>query len=297
MSKARALDHTASTVRALGNGLWVWQVTCLIALGCAGPNVQSEASLLASRGDTAGAAALLRGHLGEQPEDLAARRQLIRVLAAAGRLGEAREETEALRARLPEGDPRPLVELGHAFELSHRYEEALALYDAAAELAPDDPLGPKVGGSRAARWGELKIALPRLIEALRRDPKDAEAWHTLGLVRAQLGDFELAEQAYTRGLVADPDAVENLLGLATLAVKQDRPEEALGHYLRLAEARPRFADGYLGQSFALLRLGRLDEAERALDRGVSLGAEREAAGRQRALLRRLRQAAEVKEKR
>ncbi|MBX3180988.1 MAG: tetratricopeptide repeat protein [Polyangiaceae bacterium] len=284
-------------MRAFGNGPWVWQVTAVVALGCAGPSVQSEASLLASRGDTAGAAALLRDHLREQPSDLAARRQLIRVLAAAGRLGEAREETEALRARLPEGDPRPLVELGHAFELSHRYEEALALYDAAAELAPNDPLGPKAGGSRAARWGELAIALPRLIEALRRDPKDAEAWHTLGLVRAQLGDLELAEQAYTRGLVADPDAAENLLGLATLAVKQDRPEEALRRYRELTAARPRFADGYLGQSWALLRLGRLDEAERALNRGVALGAERQAAARQRALLKRLREVEEVKEKR
>lgn len=263
---------------------------------CAGvqPTVQQRASMAMERGDYARAARLLRDALAQDPGQIEQRRLLIRVLAAAGKLGEARAETESLRKQLPEGDPIPFIELGHAFELSHRFEEALALYDAASEVAAHDALGPKTGGLRAARWGEVELAEPRLAEAARRAPKDPEVWHALGLVRAQLGDHAGAQAAYLQGLVADPRAVENHLGLASLAVQRDQPASALRHYTALLAARPRFAAGYLGQSWALMRLGRLEAAEQALDRGARLGADRRVVARQRGLLRHLKMASEVK---
>ncbi|MCB9584308.1 MAG: tetratricopeptide repeat protein [Polyangiaceae bacterium] len=274
-------------------------VSSVLSVACAGvqPTVRQRAAVAMDRKDYGEAARLLREHLAQHPGAIPERQLLIRVLAASGQLGEAREQTEELRQQLPEGDALPYIELGHAFELSHRYEEALALYDAATEVAPKDPRGPKTGGLRAARWGEVELAAPRLEEAARRDPRDAETWHALGLVRAQLGDLSGARKAYTSGLQADPGAVENHLGLASLAVQADQPSVALRHYTALLRARPRFAPGYLGQSWALLRLGRYDEAEQALDRGAELGANRRVVARQRQLLQHLRKAAEVKEKR
>ena len=53
---------------------------------------------------------------------------------------------------------------------------------------------------------------------MRREPRDAEAWHALGLVRVGLGKLEAARQAYASGLHADPQALENHLGLATVAL-------------------------------------------------------------------------------
>ena len=107
-----------------------------------------------------------------------------------GDLGAAERAAADLAARLPPESPIPWLELGHAMELAHRYDEALDLYDRAAAVAPLDNVGPKTGGLRAARWGETALALPRLEEALRRDPRDAETWHALGLVRLHEGDFE-----------------------------------------------------------------------------------------------------------
>src|SRR5690606_7147240 len=109
------------------------------------------------------------------------RRMLIRLYGSVGELDAAQAQTERLAGMLGGASPVPWVELGHAYELAHRYEEALGSYDRAAQVAPDDPLGPKQGGMRAARWGELALAEPRLVEALRRAPRDAEVWHALGL--------------------------------------------------------------------------------------------------------------------
>ena len=110
------------------------------------------------------------------------------MLALSGDLGGARKEAERLSALLGPTSPVPWIELGHAHELQHKYDEALTLYDRAAEVAPRDPSGPGTGGLRAARWGEPELAEPRLEEALRRNPGDARLWHALGLVRVRLGN-------------------------------------------------------------------------------------------------------------
>ena len=78
------------------------------------------------------------------------------------------------------------------------------------------------------------------------------------------------------------------VGLATVAIAEDNAAEALRQYDAILALRPRFADAQLGRSWALMRLGRLDDAERALAEGYRLGANRSAVARQRALLAELR---------
>lgn len=260
-------------------------------------SVQQRALLLADKGQVERAESVLREHLADHPDAVPERRLLVRVLALQGDLGEARRQAEHLADRLGDTSPVPWIEMGHAFELGHRYEEALAMYDQAAEVASSDPAGPREGGLRAARWGEAELAAPRLEEALRRNPRDARVWHALGLVRFHLGDAAGAERAYTSGLQADPRALENLVGLATLALEQQRPGAALQHYDAILRARPGLADAHLGRSWALILLGRLDEAERAIVRARELGADPRVVSRQRQLLRKLQRATEVNKNR
>jgi Flp pilus assembly protein TadD len=252
--------------------------------GCARPTAVEEARHLVRLGREADAAARLRAELAAHPEDLAARRLLVRVLAYAGDLEGAKREVEELRRRMP-GDPAPWLELGHAFELAHRFDEALAAYDTAASAAPGSPAGPREGGMRCARWGEPEDAAPRLEEAVRRGARDPETFHALGLVRLKLRDPDGARRAYEEVLRADPKSRENMLGLATVAVVKDDPAAALAAYDRLLAEKPDFAPAELGRAWALARLGRKDEASRALDRAEELGAPRANVDKQRANLR------------
>lgn len=231
---------------------------------------------------------VLERHLQAEPEDVAAFRLLVRVSALMGDLGAAERVAERLAQRLDETSPIPWIELGHAFELAHRYEEALNMYDRAADVAPADPAGPLAGGLRTARWGEYELSEPRLVEALRRDSSRAEAWHALGLVRSQRRDFVGARQAYRSGLEADKNALENRVGLATIALLLNDPEAALEQYDTLISLRPNFPDAHLGRSWALIQLSRYREAEQALETGYRLGANRAVVERQRQLLETLR---------
>jgi len=237
--------------------------------------------MLTDKGQTEEASRLLRTYLAQHPTAIAERRLLIRVEASRGQLGAAEAEVALLAKQLGKASPLPLVELGHALEMAHRYDEALQAYDRAAFLAPRDALGPLTGGLRAARWGELALAEPRLREAVRRDSKNPVAWHALGLVLLQNGDASGAERAYRSGLLADPGALENRVGLATVALSRGDLSAALVQYDAIVERRPTLADAQLGRSFALIGLGRFDDARRALDEAERLGASPRVVARQR----------------
>ncbi|HTQ07024.1 MAG TPA: tetratricopeptide repeat protein [Polyangiaceae bacterium] len=257
--------------------------------GCATQaDIVGQAVVLADRGRYPEAEALLGRRLTAHPDDIAARRLLVRIDGLEGNLGRARTDAEALAVRLGPASPLPWVELGHALELAHRYDEALELYDRAAEVAPRDPIGPKTGGMRSARWGELDLARPRLEESLRRDARDAEVWHALGVVCLKLGDEAAAERAYRSGLVADPHALENHVGLATLAFVEERPDAALREFDAVLAERPKRTDAMLGRSLALIELRRFDEAERTLSDAERGGADRAVVTKQRRLLAVLR---------
>jgi tetratricopeptide (TPR) repeat protein len=264
----------------------------LLAVGCATEqSVLGHAVVLADRGRYREAEVELERRIRAHPEDAAARQLLVRVFGLEGDLGRARQAAEELAAALGPGSPLPWIELGHALELAHRYDEALELYDRAAEVAPRDPLGPKTGGLRAARWGERELARPRLEESLRRGSRDAEVWHALGLVCLGLGDLAAAEQAYRAGLMAEPGALENHVGLATLAFMQGRPERALAEYDAILAERPKHKDALLGRSLALIQMSRYDDAERALADAEARGANRAVIAKQRALIADSRRAA------
>lgn len=195
------------------------------------------------------------------------------LLLAHGQTARGIAELERIRDAHPD-DPQAHIDLGHGYELAHRYDEALASYDRAADARKSDPRGPREGGLRCAAWGEHTAALPRLEEAVRRGDDDPSTFHALGLVRLKLGDRNGARAAYTAGLATargEKDAT-CVLGLATLAVVEDDPKEALRWYEELARRRPKHAGARLGAAWALTRLGRHADADAALGEAVELGA-------------------------
>ena len=82
----------------------------------------------------------------------------------------------------------------------------------------------------------------------------------------------------------DPQGPECWLGLASVAVTRGDAAGALSAYEHLRTLRPRFAAAELGRAWALIQLGRREEAARALDHAQELGAPAAQLARQRALL-------------
>jgi tetratricopeptide (TPR) repeat protein len=253
-------------------------------VGCVRPSATARAQALVRQGHDDEAVEALKQRLSAHPDDVPARRLLIRLLGSSGDIALARTQVAELARWLPHDDPTPYLELGHALELTHSYDEALQAYDEAAAIAPASPDGPREGGMRTAHWGEVEEARPRLEEALRRGAHDVETWHTLGLVRLHLNDYEGAAQAYRSGAEVDPKDASCWLGLATVGVAEGDPKLALDAYDQVVARSPRFASAQLGRAWALAQLGRRDEAGRALDLAQELGAPPAPLSKQRAAL-------------
>jgi tetratricopeptide (TPR) repeat protein len=272
-------------------GSAIYHVTALSVAGtlalslpaCTVPATQRAMSLTRQHRETE-AIATLRADIAQHPDELEARKLLARLLAFTGDLPAARAELDALSKLLPPGDPTPWIELGHAYELAHRFEEALAAYDTAASVAPSSPAGPLEGGLRCARWGEVDEARPRLEEAVRRGAHDVETFHTLGLVCLHQKDYAAAEAAYRAGIAADQKDAACWIGLATVGVAEGDAPKALAAYDGVLARHPAYAPAALGRAWALLKLGRNDEAKRAIDLAAQLGAPAANVAKARALL-------------
>jgi tetratricopeptide (TPR) repeat protein len=259
-------------------------VLALALAGCIQPTPAQRAISLAHMQRVDQGIVLLRDAIQKHPDDVDSRRVLVRLLGLSGDLASARKEAEDLQKLLHEGDPSGWLELGHAYELAHRFDEALKAYDTAASVAPGSPAGPLEGGMRCAHWGEVEEARPRLEEAVKRGANDADVWHALGLVRLHQKDLEGATEAYKKGLEADGSRPENWLGLASVAVVKEDAKGALEAYSALLTLRPNYGAAELGRAWALAKLGRSKEALAALDHAEALGAPRANVARQRAAL-------------
>jgi tetratricopeptide (TPR) repeat protein len=117
---------------------------------------------------------------------------------------------------------------GHVAALRGRFDEALAAYRQAAELAPERPLPYTSQGSVLMRAGQVEEALAAYDEALRRVPRDEAALSGRADVLARAGRrIEAAE------------TLDELASIQQAAGRVAEACETAGRALEQAESRPR----------------------------------------------------------
>lgn len=128
-------------------------------------------------------------------------------------------------------------------------------------------------GIEALRVGRLEDARAALEDALRHDPRQADAMHLLGLVSHHLGDGAAAERHLRAALANRPGEPAVLTDLGVALRTQGRLDEALVVLTRAVEAQPTFTQASRQLGETLLVAGRPQEALNAL-----MGAARHLAG-------------------
>ena len=112
----------------------------------------------------------------------------------------------------------------------------------------------------------------RLFErATAQSPNDGAAWQGRGLALERLGRFAEAAEAYGAALQVAPDAHQARFGLARLAMRAGRIDEAIVHLEALRTPQHADTPRYLfALSTAYLRRGRQAEAIRVANEALSL---------------------------
>ena len=128
-------------------------------------------------------------------------------------------------AELEPGNPILQVDLGNSLAYTGAYEPALAAFQRAIALGPQDPANYRhlAAFSLAYEYQVRQIALPAARQALLLDADDPASLVTMGQVMTLLGDLASAERYLSSALRADPNYAPAHLQLGLVySVRGDR---------------------------------------------------------------------------
>ncbi|MGE5487788.1 MAG: tetratricopeptide repeat protein [bacterium] len=150
--------------------------------------------------------------------------------------------------------------LGLAYSLSGRDDEAISEYSKTLELKPGLYQALVNLGTILVRQKHYKEALPHIRAAIEAKPEEARPHLLLGDAQFELGRFPEAAQAYYAALTAAPDSAEAELGYARALMAQQQLGEAEPHLRRAILLEPEMRNWLLELGEAYEKAGRIDDA-------------------------------------
>src|SRR5205807_4438009 len=223
------------------------------------------------RGDPAAAGRALSGWLALDPGDGAARRRLGQALFRQGKRADAVKELEQA-ARDQAGMEPAAITLGQLYSEAKDPAKAAQWMEKAIEEEPRNRKGRLAYAHWLLEQDQPDKARVQAESALELDPAAAEGRLLLGVIQWHLHEYEKAEKILQRLHQESPGSFEASNYLA-LALAEQPGETRQRQALELAEINARL---YPNSSEALetigrvyYRLGRLDEAEKALRAAVA----------------------------
>jgi protein O-GlcNAc transferase len=118
--------------------------------------------------------------------------------------------------------------------------------------------------------GVLKAAEELYETALRRQPKNFQALHFLGILRLQQGHAGSALGPLTAAVHANPRSADTHFGIGVALTRLDRHDEAIASFDRALAISPRRADALHNRGSALQLLGRHVEALASYDQALAI---------------------------
>jgi len=164
------------------------------------------------------------------------------------------------------GSAQALYLLGFVLHRENKPRESLAVYTQAAAIQPPQADDLKIVALDYVLLDDYADAIRWLRRAVAADPKNSEAWYSLGRAQMNQGSFVEAERDFnqTLALRSDDSKALNNLGLSLEA--QNRTEEALAAYHRAIAAKAR---GAHASEQPFLNLGTLLNAKARSSEAVS----------------------------
>src|SRR5690606_16357947 len=117
--------------------------------------------------------------------------------------------------------------------------------------------------------GNFENARRMLKRAKRLNPDVAQPYHGLGVLSERERKHDEASAHYAEALRIDPGFAPARMNLARMLFNAGMYEHARVQFKKLVEIAPDEPSGYSGLSETLIQLGRMNEANQTLERGLT----------------------------
>ncbi len=159
---------------------------------------------------------------------------------------------------------------GNALIELERYEEAIASHDKALEIKPNYYWAWNSRGRALSALQRYKEAIASHDEALKIQPRDYWSWTSRGRALSKLERYEEAIDSYGKALKVQPDYYWALTSRGRALSELKRYEEAIDSYDKALKVQPDYYWTWYYKAEALSKLGRHEEEKRCLERALQL---------------------------
>lgn len=184
-------------------------------------------------------------------------KNLVAILIALGRLGEAEACLREMLAVMPSPDAHN--NLGSILQKQGRMAEAIECYRRAVQLKPDNPTMWNNLGFALQSVGESEEAVECYRRALKISPDHCDALLNLGNALIDKGMYAEGIESYQRIVQIDPASAMAHNNLANALVNSGRSAEGIEVYRQLIQDNRDFAVAHMNLGNALGNTGRFDD--------------------------------------
>ena len=166
-------------------------------------------------------------------------------------------------------DPNPLAQAFRKLR-EGRGREAANLYHDIVKPRQTPFMAHIARGIRYDELGRHELAIEEFLAAQKLDPDNVEALSHLAAAYGALGRFAKADRAIDSAIRIDPVNVQARVGEAILSFRKGLYAEAEVQLKEICDRNPSHGPAHFYRGEALNRLGRVDEALRAMERTIQL---------------------------
>jgi tetratricopeptide (TPR) repeat protein len=163
-----------------------------------------------------------------------------------------------------------LSTLGNEFYFLGKYEEAIASYDKALEINPDDDQAWNNRGSALDNLERYEEAIASYDKALEIKPDKYQPCYNRGVILGKLERYPEAIESYDKALEINPDHDQTWNNRGSALGKLERYQEAIESYDKALEIKPDKDQPWNNRGVILGKLGRYEEAIASYDKALDI---------------------------
>jgi len=161
---------------------------------------------------------------------------------------------------LDKGRSTYLLEMANAIGSRERHGSACSLYKSVVAMDPKNALAYHNLGVALSKLGKTDESIETFKEVLLLDPDDAAGHHNLALLLSRKGKYEEAEQHFLKALKQEPLNALIHYNFGVILEKLGKDDESLEMYQKALCLDPDYSDGHYNLAKMLTTKGKYKEA-------------------------------------